>query len=234
MGCASNPSGTGADDPASSPLPGNGDGQGGTRGGGIEDAKARLDAPFLDAGSAPLDASAPKDAGPSDGSSDAGPPLPPLYPLNVGRTWQYRYAIPGETCNFTRTVTGLTTYSGKPAASLSESWVCTLSNGGNSYSPVSYAYAVGDHVETPGYGGWVVILDTPVVAGHTWKGADGSTSTWKASGPVATPAGTFSDCWTVQRNVSAGLQNTTYCRGVGMVSDSYAGQSTTTLLSRSP
>jgi hypothetical protein len=60
-----------------------------------------------------------------------------------------------------------------------------------------------------------VFIDPTLVDGHTWSYFN-SSYTWKRETSVTVPAGTYTDCWTANQNVSYTAYNT-FCRGVGMV-----------------
>lgn len=62
---------------------------------------------------------------------------------------------------------------------------------------------------------WVLSLDTPVAAGHTWSNGLDS-FTWEAVPTVTVPAGTFTTCWSAVEQVSYPTY-TVFCRGVGPV-----------------
>jgi len=80
----------------------------------------------------------------------------------------------------------------------------------------SFFYALdGDRVFTWVAMTWVLSLDTPVSAGHTWSNGVDS-FTWQAVPTVTVPAGTFTNCWSAVEQVSYPTY-TVFCRGVGPV-----------------
>ena len=133
-----------------------------------------------------------------------------IDPISLGRRWTYDVSIIGtyplcRAGSSTAQVLGQKTVGGKPAFEV------------QSFCPGAgtSSYAVdGDKVEIYYANTWVLSLDTPVTAGHSWT--DGLyTYAWQDAGSVTTPAGKFDHCWTAQPSV--GTSSTTFCRGVGPV-----------------
>lgn len=155
-------------------------------------------------------------AGSSGGGSGGSAGTPPdldqqIDPIAVGRKWTYDVEIYGV---YPLCQEGI--HSGQV---LSEKEV----GGRHAYQIQSLcpaagvsSYAVeGDRVWIYYSSTWVLALDAPVEAGHTWTNG-ASTFEWESSGSVTMPAGTFDDCWTARENV-AGESFTIFCRGVGPI-----------------
>ena len=73
----------------------------------------------------------------------------------------------------------------------------------------------GDEVDLDYQGTWLVMIDPTLVDGESWTYFN-SSYTWHRETSITVPAGTWTDCWTAQQNVSY-TAYMTYCRGVGMV-----------------
>lgn len=175
---------------------GSGGGGGDGDGGGGDD-----DAPRADA------------AGPrADGGGGGGDDV--LWPLAVGRSWEFEVATFGgfPVCASGRhsdEVLGAVQVRGRDAFEL------------RSFCPAAgvNTFAIdGDEAELDYQGGWIVVLDVPVEDGHTWTSTGPVSYTWRAVDPVSVPAGTFDDCWMREQNVTYTAYSI-FCRGVGMVRD---------------
>ena len=127
-----------------------------------------------------------------------------LYPLEVGRSWQYDVT---------------STYSSCPAGTREQRVVSKGTTDGRDTYEVQGFCGLTGHTNVAGnvveeyydWGptGWMRSLDEPVSAGHTWTTTNGS----------ATFSMTYSDagngCWKVTQNVSY-TTYWIYCRGVGL------------------
>jgi hypothetical protein len=162
----------------------------------------------LDGDAATTDASGPLDAT-SDSSADAGS-LAPLDPLVVGHAWTYD-------------VTELGIYPGCPSGSHTGSVVSSGQRDGRlAYEVQSlcqglgpYYYSEnGDVVSWDDLGVWDLMLDAPVVEGHTWSNGT-TTWVWHDLGTVVVPAGSFSQCYKAQD--TTGPSYTIFCRGIGPI-----------------
>jgi hypothetical protein len=147
----------------------------------------------------------------SSGSSSGG--TAKLYPLAVGYTWTYAVAAvgAGSTCTpgtQVQQVTGTQTVDGRQAFDVSSFCAAV---GTSELAPA----ATGDEVDYDYSGTWLELVDPTLVAGTTWTYYDTS-FTWVSVPSITVPAGTYTDCWTAQQNVSY-TAYTTYCRGVGPV-----------------
>jgi hypothetical protein len=166
------------------------------------------------------DAGAVDDAGTKSDAAESSAPLPDaglvppgdaIDPIQLGYAWTYDVTILGSypLCTAgksTGKVIGPKTVAGKSAFQVQS--FCPGAGSSN--------YAVdGDKVEIEYLGAWVLALDAPVEAGHTWSNGV-TTYRWEDAGSVTVPAGTFTRCWTAKE--SGGSSNaTTFCRGVGPV-----------------
>jgi hypothetical protein len=176
----------------------------------------------------PPDASADPDGGATPGSDaaaegsttkpDGGHAAPgdAIDPIELGYAWTYDVTILGtyplcKSGTSTGKVLGQKTVAGKNAFQVAS--FCPGAGSSN--------YAVtGDKVEIEYQGAWILALDTPVEAGHTWT--NGVTSyVWEDAGTVTVPAGTFAKCW-VAKESAVPTNATTFCRGVGPVRWHYA------------
>jgi hypothetical protein len=164
------------------------------------------------------DASAKSDAGEASAPSDSGIASPgdAIDPIELGYAWTYDVTILGtyplcKAGKSTGKVLGQKTVAGKNAFQVQS--FCPGAGSSN--------YAVtGDKVEIEYQGAWILALDVPVEAGHTWTNGV-TTYVWEDAGSVTVPAGTFTRCWNAKESaVPANV--TTFCRGVGPVHWHYA------------
>lgn len=134
-----------------------------------------------------------------------------IDPIALGRTWTYDVTVLG---------TYPACVAGAHAATV---WNEEMLGGRDAFeiqslcaNAGSFFYAVdGDRVFTYVGQAWVLSLDAPVAAGHTWS--DGLDSfTWQAVPTVTVPAGTYANCWSAVEQVSYPTF-TVFCRGVGPV-----------------
>ncbi len=200
IGCGGS-SGTGG-------LGATGDGGAGGQDGGGDPGDGGVTPPLADGGPQ-HDA-----AGNGDAGTDGGPKLAPIDPIVVGNAWTFDVTQVGvypycATGSHQAKVLGSAQRDGKLAYE-TQSFCTGLG---------SVYYAVdGDVVYWDDAATWVLVLDAPVVEGHTWS--NGVTSyAWHDVGAVTVPAGTFSSCWKAQD--TAGPSYTIFCRGVGPVHWSY-------------
>ena len=167
-----------------------------------------------DSGAPPADSSNPDSGAPPGDAAVAPDTSAPtddrIDPISLGRTWTYDVSILGtyplcSAGSHTGQVLGQKMVDGKSAFQV------------QSFCPGvgTSSYAVdGDKVEIDYESTWILSLDSPVAAGHTWT--DGLyTYAWQDAGSVTVPAGTFNHCWTATPTV--GTSYTTLCRGVGPV-----------------
>ncbi len=155
----------------------------------------------------------------ADGASEPEP----LIPLVVGHTWQSTQTTSGAggpttTCDLTETVTGQMMVDGRDAFVLVDDFTCPTA----SQSSTAYTAALGgDHYEsrqaTATDGIWYVT--DPPSEGHQWASdpAGMYVFTWHSVAAITVPAGSFTDCWRSVTNVGGSDQESTYCRGVGLV-----------------
>lgn len=134
-----------------------------------------------------------------------------IDPIEVGHAWTYDVQIFGvyplcKAGSHTGQVLGQKEVGGKNAFQVQS--LCPAAG-------VSSYHVDGDRVEVYVSGAWVLALDAPVQAGHSWSNGV-ATFTWEDAGTVTVPAGTFSDCWTAREDLAADSY-TTFCRGVGPV-----------------
>jgi hypothetical protein len=167
--------------------------------GGGEDA-----APETDAGSGGGD-------GGSEAAVDAGPDQR-IDPIALGHSWIYDVTVLGTypACvagTHAATVLNEKMLGGRDAFEVQS----FCQNAG------SFFYSVdGDRVFTyVGQGAWVLSLDAPVAAGHTWSNGLDS-FTWEAVPTVTVPAGTYTSCWSAVEQVAYPTY-TVFCRGIGPV-----------------
>ncbi len=150
------------------------------------------------------------DAGSSkEGSTEAKV----LYPLAKGYEWTYKVASVGggaacDAGTHSAKVVKESTVDGKSVFDITS--FCTAVS-----TPPQFAAGEGDEVLQYYGGKWLSTVHTPLKEGETWTYYNTS-YTWKKAGRVKVPAGTFSDCWTAEQNVSYTAYQT-YCRGVGLV-----------------
>ncbi len=153
-----------------------------------------------------------RDAGPD--AADGATTEAPIDPFAVGNAWTYDVTQIGvyplcPSGSHQGKVLGSSQRDGKLAYQTQS--LCA--NAGTFY------YAVdGDVVYWDSAGTWTLVLDAPVVEGHTWSNGV-STYAWHDVGSVTVPAGTFSKCWKAQD--TGGPSYTIFCRGVGAVHWSY-------------
>jgi hypothetical protein len=164
----------------------------------------RQDAP------AAMEASSGADGGSDDAAADGGADER-IDPIALGHAWTYDVTVLGTypACTAgtqTATVLNDEMLGGRQAFQVQS--FCP--NAG------SFFYALdGDRVFTWVAMTWVLSLDAPVAAGHTWS--DGLDSfTWQAVPTVTVPAGTYTNCWSAVEQVSYPTY-TVFCRGVGPV-----------------
>lgn len=179
------------------PLP---DAGGGTSEGGVDSGgpttDAATDAPILGDG--------------GDGG-DAGAKDNRIDPIVLGRSWTFNVTVIGIYPLCTNGVHTSTTISSAP---LDGKTALEVQSFCPSAGTVKYAVE-GDRVFAHVGGSWVVSLDSPVTAGHTWT--DGILNyRWDKLGPITTAAGTFTDCWQAT-TVAAYTSYIQLCRGVGPV-----------------
>jgi hypothetical protein len=148
--------------------------------------------------------------GGSDAAVDGGPDER-IDPIAPGHTWTYDVTILGTypACvagTHTATVLHEEMLGGRDAFEVQS--FCVPAG--------SFFYSVdGDRVFTWVAMTWVLTLDAPVAAGHTWS--DGLDSfTWEAVPTVTVPAGTYTNCWRAVEQVTYPTY-TAFCRGVGPV-----------------
>jgi hypothetical protein len=149
------------------------------------------------------------DAASSSGSGSSSK----LYPLAVGYSWTYDVQAvgAGSVCaagTQVQSVTGTQTIDGKSAFDVAS--FCAAA-GTSEIAPVG----TGDEVDLDYQGSWLEMIDPTLAEGETWSYFN-SSYTWHRETSVTVPAGTYSDCWTANQNVSY-TAYMTYCRGVGMV-----------------
>ncbi len=172
--------------------------------------------PGDDAGLVPVDGAVRGSEGGRDGASgeasspgDGGVDMP-IDPIATGYSWTYDVTILGtyplcKAGSATGSVTGNAATGGRDAFQV-KSFCAGF--GTSSYS------VTGDKVELFYQNAWVLVVDAPVTAGHTWS--NGVTSfQWEDAGKVSVPAGTFDNCFKAKATVGASY--TTFCRGVGPV-----------------
>lgn len=179
----------------------------------------------------------PRDEGPppapvdASGGADTGPAVPDagggtcqscseeLYPLEVGRRWDYvitrgaRAGCDDGTVSTTVTGTGVDE-DGSTYYRLEQS--C----GGYPSSEVKRG---GDQlwIRSGGSADWYLFMQLPASEGAQWAagGASGAVYGWSREGTVSVPAGTFEGCW---RRSQIGYENwEVYCPGVGPVTQDF-------------
>jgi hypothetical protein len=156
-----------------------------------------------------MEASSGIDAG-SEAAVDSGPDER-IDPIALGHAWTYDVTVLGTypACvagTHTATVLNEEMLGGRQAFQVQS--FCT--NAG------SFFYSVdGDRVFTWVAMTWVLSLDAPVAAAHTWS-VGVESFTWQAVPTVTVPAGTYTNCWSAVEQVSYPTY-TVFCRGVGPV-----------------
>jgi hypothetical protein len=136
-----------------------------------------------------------------------------LFPLAVGNRWTYTVAAVGTgaicaTGLHDQTVVSANMAGSRPAFQLTN-W-CTGAPGTYDYSEPG-----GDAVDFYYNSTWAPVIDLPLQEGHTWPYFNTS-YTWHRETTITVPAGTFTDCWTANQNVTY-TAYLTYCRGAGLV-----------------
>ena len=148
-----------------------------------------------------------------DGGVDSSPDAAsggPIDPLVVGSSWTYDFTelgtypfCPGG--SHVGSVASTQQYAGRQAYE-----VVSLCQGLGPY----YYSESGDLVSWDPTGTWDVLLDPPVVEGHTWA-AGSATYIWHDLGTVVVPAGSFHECFEAQD--TGGPSYTVFCRGTGPI-----------------
>ncbi len=166
-----------------------------------------------DGASGALDSGATSDGAPASDGGSSGSASSKLYPLAVGFSWTYDVEPvgAGSVCasgTHVQQVTGTQTVDGRLAFDLVS--FCAAA-GTSEVAPVG----TGDEVDLDYQGSWLVMIDPTLTDGHSWPYFN-SSYTWHRETSVTVPAGTYTDCWTAQQNVTY-TAYMTYCRGVGMV-----------------
>ena len=148
---------------------------------------------------------------PADGGADAGSTLA-IDPIATGDSWTYDVKITGTypDCSAGRGTSAVTqheTLDGKDAYLITS--FCPGIQG------VWYS-ANGDVVYAYNGNTWILALDSPVQAGHTWSNST-EMFVWKDVGSVTVGAGTFTNCFEADVQDAATYYAVTFCRGVGPV-----------------
>jgi hypothetical protein len=136
-----------------------------------------------------------------------------LYPLALGYRWTYAVTAVGggAVCaagSYDQHVVSANAVGGRAAFQLDN--FCSGVAGTYDYSQPG-----GDEVDFYYSSTWAPIIDLPLQDGHSWTYFNTS-YTWHRETSVTVPAGTFTDCWTANQNVSY-TAYLTYCRGAGLV-----------------
>ncbi|MDB4968392.1 MAG: hypothetical protein JWN44_4081 [Myxococcales bacterium] len=136
-----------------------------------------------------------------------------LFPLALDNRWTYSVTAVGAgavcaTGMHDQKVVSANLAGGRPAFQLTN-W-CTGAAGTYDYSEPG-----GDAVDFYYNATWAPIIDLPLQEAHSWTYFNTS-YTWHRESSITVPAGTFSDCWTANQNVSY-TAYLTYCRGAGLV-----------------
>ena len=136
-----------------------------------------------------------------------------LYPLAVGDTWTFDVTAvgAGSICSpgtYMQSVVSANPVGGRDAFQMTN--FCTGVSGTYDYSKPG-----GDEIDFYYSDSWLVLVDPTLMDGHSWTYFNTS-YTWKRETSVTVPAGTYTDCWTAQQNVSY-TAYLTYCRDVGLV-----------------
>lgn len=173
----------------------------GDAGGGVEDAGAGAN---NDGGN---------DAGGGGNDGGGGGGAAKLYPLALGYKWTYTVTAvgAGAVCtpgSYSQEIKSANAVGGRPAFQMTS--FCSGIGGTNDYSNPS-----GDEVDFYYSGAWATLIDPNLSEGHNWTYFNTSYS-WHRETSVTVPAGTFTDCWTAQQQVSY-TAYLTYCRGAGLV-----------------
>jgi hypothetical protein len=170
-----------------------------------------------DAGAA--DAEGPLDAAGPTGGKDAGPTVPKvsLWALAMGHTWKWNDTSQSS-CQPTTSVTGTQDVDNRNA--FVETFVNVCNTGPFTTLEVVYP----DDSKEYRIGSMWFPIDAPS-AGHTWK-AGNITYTWRKTGSVTVPYGTFDDCWILGQVTTTQLPGSPpyiahvdsfVCRGAGVV-----------------
>ncbi|MGZ3425722.1 MAG: hypothetical protein ACXVCV_03690 [Polyangia bacterium] len=151
--------------------------------------------------------------GGTGGSGGGGGTGAALYPLAVGYRWTYAVSAvgAGAICaagNHDQHVVSANAAGGRAAFQLDN----FCSGVGGTYD---YSQPGGDEVDFYYNATWAPIIDLPLQEGHMWTYFN-SSYTWHRETSITVPAGTYSDCWTANQNVTY-TAYLTYCRGVGLV-----------------
>jgi hypothetical protein len=147
------------------------------------------------------------------GGGGGGGATAPLYPLAVGNRWTYTVTAvgAGSVCaagSFDQHVLSANPAGGRAAFQLDN--FCSGVAG-----PYDYSQPGGDEVDFYYNSTWAPIIDLPLQEGHSWTYFNAS-YTWHRETSITVPAGTFTDCWTANQNVTY-TAYLTYCRGAGLV-----------------
>jgi hypothetical protein len=137
-----------------------------------------------------------------------------LYPLALGYKWTYTVTAvgAGSVCapgSYSQEITSANAAGGRPAFQMTS--FCTSLGGTYDYSNPS-----GDEVDFYYSNSWLTLVDPNLSEGHNWTYAGATSYSWHRETSVTVPAGTFTDCWTAQQQVSY-TAYLTYCRGAGLV-----------------
>jgi len=151
--------------------------------------------------------------GGTGGSGGGGGGAAALYPLALGYRWTYAVTAVGggAVCaagSYDQHVLSANAVGGRPAFQLDN--FCSGVSGTYDYSQPG-----GDEVDFYYSQTWAPIIDLPLQEGHSWTYFNTS-YTWHRETSVTVPAGTFTDCWTANQNVTY-TAFLTYCRGAGLV-----------------
>ncbi len=145
----------------------------------------------------------------------------PMFPLSVGDSWTYAVTAQSTSpmCSagsYTAMVTESVVVDGRQAVA----YRSYCDRPGIGPATVSF-YQSGDRVEQYTNDEWVLSLATPIEDGHTWY-AGTYQFQWREVGTITVPAGTFYDCFE-RIPIGGDHYTSTYCRGVGKVIDTKAG-----------
>ncbi len=149
--------------------------------------------------------------GASGTAGTAGGPDDRIDPILLGRSWTYdvtelgSYPLCPSGAHTAETISE-TDLDGRHAFEVTS--LCAN-------APSSFYSVEGDVVLVNYQHTWVLALDAPVEAEHTWSNG-ASTFTWHSEGKYAVPAATFDRCWNATENVDH-ESFTVFCRGVGPV-----------------
>jgi len=133
--------------------------------------------------------------------------------LRIGNRWTYTVTAVGggSVCapgSYDQHVLSANAVGGRAAFQLDN--FCSGVSGTYDYSQPG-----GDEVDFYYSQTWAPIIDLPLQEGHSWTYFNTS-YTWHRETSVTVPAGTFTDCWTANQNVTY-TAFLTYCRGAGLV-----------------